>query len=292
MYYRTGLNDDMSVRDGVGEPMPDFRLAPPELRMPPRPRPSLLPPEQLKRLSLAPTLTQPLWRLPLLPPPRLVPTGIFPEEVVDGFAPNATTLNMVQRAKIERFAQQIAARPAPFTTAIRFVAFRAPNEADALVGLQRAQAVQSELERQLCRLNPLLASSMRLFRNDCDVSAQGARVEIYTTVVRNASPVSPCNTPSNEQGLPSLICSTPPRPAGKSFNQLFWQMLDSRLDSVMNSLRVPPSWRGRIRDAAHDAIDKGVEEILNRTLAISGLNSDAQEAIRTTVRAAAQTPIP
>jgi hypothetical protein len=292
MYFRTGLNDDMSESQGVGEPIPDFRLTPPELRMPPRPRPSLLPPEQLKLRSLGPSLTQPLWRLPLFPPPHLLPTGIYPEEVIDGFTPGIATLNPAQLAKIKRFANQLVARSAPYTTAIRLVAFRAQGETDPRLGMQRAQAVQSELERHLCRLNPLITSSLRLFRNDCNVSPQGARVEIFTTVVRGVSPVSPCSTPPNEQGLPSLICPMPPRPPGRSFSQMFWQMLDSRLDSAMNSLRVPQSWHGRIRDAAHAAVDKGAEEILNRTLAAAGISGEAQEAIRASVRATVQTPIP
>jgi hypothetical protein len=292
MYFRTALHDDMSQLHGVGEPIPDFRLTPPELRRPPRPPITLLPPDTLRMRPLDPSWTPRLWRLPLFPPPQLVPSGVFPEEIIDGFAPGATTLSPAQLAKIERFAKQLAARPSPYTTAIRFVSFRAPGEANVQVGLQRAQAVQSELERQLCRLNPLLTSSLRLFRNDCNVSPQGARVEIFTTVVRGASPVSPCSTSSGEQGLPSLICPMPPRPPGKSFNQMFWQMLDSRLDSVMNNLRVPQSWKGRIRDAAHAAVEKGAEEILNRTLAAAGLSGDAQEAIRASVRAAAQTPIP
>ena len=291
MYFRPALNDDVPGLQDVGEPIPDFRLTPPELRLPPRRRPSLLSPGQLSMQPPGVNLKPPLWRLPLLPPPQLVPAGIFPEEVISGFAPGVTTLNSEQRAKIERFARQLAARPAPYTTAIRFVAFRAPDETDVRVGMQRTQAVQSELERHLCRLNPLLTSALRLFRNNCNVSPQGARVEIFTTMVRGASPVSPC-TPVNEQALPSLICPTPPHAPGRSFNQMFWQMLDNRLDSVMKSLRVPLPWHGRIRNAAHSAIEQGAEEVLNRTLAAAGLSSQAQEAIRASVRAAAQTPIP
>lgn len=73
---------------------------------------------------------------------------------------------------------------------------------------------------------------------------------------------------------------------------MFWQMFDNQLDSVMNNLRVPQTWKGRIRDAAHAAVDKGAEEILNRTMVAAGLRAEAQEAIRASVRAALQTPIP
>jgi hypothetical protein len=287
MYFRANPSEEVGRSHDVGEPSP-----PPELRLPPHRRPSLLTPEQLQLRPPVPSS----WMTPLARQPgnlRLpLPTGPFAEEIVDGFAPGATALNSAQRAKIERFARQLAARSTPYTTAIRLASFRAPGESDVRVGMQRALAVQSELERHLCRLSPLLTSALRLFRNDCNVSSQGARVEIFTTVVRGAAPVSPCIAPANEQGLPSLICPTPPRPPGRSFSQMFWQMFDGRLDSVMNSLRVSPSWRGRIRNAAHAAVERGVEEILNRTLAATGLSGEAQEAIRASVRAAAQTRIP
>jgi hypothetical protein len=220
------------------------------------------------------------------------PAGPFAELVIDGFPPGVTTLNAAQQAKIRRFAEHLAARPAGGLTAIRFASFRAPNETHIATGLQRAQAVQSELERQLCPLNPLLTSSLRLFRNDCNVSAQGARVEVYTTAVRGASPVSPC-TPISEQSHPSLTCPMPPlRRQGRSLNDRFWQWFNGNLDSVMTRLRVPDSLRGPIRDAARSAVERGAEEVLNRTLAESRLPGEVQEAIRASVRAAAQQPIP
>jgi hypothetical protein len=274
---------DGDLGDGFGEPalppVPDVTLPEPQLRFRPN-RPSLSP----GLLTLYP---------PSAPFTPLQPMmGPFPELVIDGFASGVTTLNTTQKEKIRRFAEHLAARPPGGVTAIRFVSFREPNERRVAISMQRAQAVQSELERQFCPLNPLVASSLRLFRNDCNVSAQGARVEVYTTAVRGAAPVSPC-VPMSEQSNPSLICPMPPlRRPSRSFNDLFWQWFNGNLDSVMNRLRVPDSLRGPIRNAARSAVERGSEAILDAALSQTQLSSEAKEAIRASVRAAAQQPIP
>jgi hypothetical protein len=280
--------------DGYGEPplppVPNVQLPEPQLRFRPN-RPSLSPGQlRLHPQNVPFTPLQPGVR----PLPRLTPplTGPFPELVIDGFAPGVTVLNATQREKIRRFAEHLAARPPGGVTAIRFVSFRDTGERNVATGMQRAQAVQSELERQFCPLNPLVASSLRLFRNDCNVSAQGARVEVYTTAVRGASPVSPC-VPMSEQSNPSLICPMPPlRRQGRSFNDRFWQWFNGNLDSVMGRLRVPDSWRGPIRNAARSAVEGGSEAILDAALSQTRLSGEAKEAIKASVRAAAQQPIP
>lgn len=294
MYFHEVHSTDGDLGDGFGEtplpPVPDVQLPQPQLRFRPN-RPSLSPgqltlhPQNVPFSPLQPGLGP----LPRLNPPL---TGPFPELVIDGFAPGVTTLNTTQKEKIRRFAEHLAARPPGGVTAIRFVSFREPNERRVAISMQRAQAVQSELERQFCPLNPLVASSLRLFRNDCNISAQGARVEVYTTAVRGASPVSPC-VPMSEQSTPSLICPMPPlRRPSRSFNDLFWQWFNGNLDSVMNRLRVPDSWRGPIRSAARKAVESGSEAVLDSALSQTQLSSAAKEAIKASVRAAAQQPIP
>jgi hypothetical protein len=284
---------DGDLEDGYGEPplppVPDVQLPEPQLRFRPN-RPSLSPGQLRLQPQNAPfSPLQP----GLSPLPRLtMPMGPFPELVIDGFAPGVTTLNATQREKIRRFAEHLAARPPGGVTAIRFASFRDPGERNVATSMQRALAVQSELERQFCPLNPLVASSLRLFRNDCNVSPQGARVEVYTTAVRGAAPVSPC-VPMSEQSNPSLICPMPPlRRQGRSFNDRFWQWFNGNLDSVMNRLRVPNSLRGPIRDAARSAVERGSEAILDSALSQTQLSSEAREAIKASVRAAAQQPIP
>jgi hypothetical protein len=66
--------------------------------------------------------------------------------------------------------------------------------------------------------------------------------------------------------------------------------MDETLNSTMSRVGVPPSLRGPVRDAAHAAIRQGGEGILNRAPDETGMSSEAKEAIRSTVRAAAQTP--
>jgi hypothetical protein len=83
----------------------------------------------------------------------------------------------------------------------------------------------------------------------------------------------------------------PPSLPRRSFNQMFWQRVDEGLNSTMGRLGVPSSLRGPIRDAAHAAIERGGQAILDRALDETGLSSEAKEAIRAAVRAGAQTPL-
>lgn len=84
----------------------------------------------------------------------------------------------------------------------------------------------------------------------------------------------------------------PTRPPGRSFNQMFWQRADERLNSTMQRLQVPNWLRGRLRTAAHFAINRGAESILNQALDNTNLSREGKEAIRATVRATLKTPIP
>jgi hypothetical protein len=59
----------------------------------------------------------------------------------------------------------------------------------------------------------------------------------------------------------------------------------------MSRVGVPHSLRDPIRDAAHAAIQRGAESLLSRASDETELSSEANEAIRAAVRAAAQTPI-
>jgi hypothetical protein len=73
---------------------------------------------------------------------------------------------------------------------------------------------------------------------------------------------------------------------------MFWNKVDDNLNSTMSRLGVPQSLRGPLRDAAHAAIERGAESLLNKALDQTGLGNEAKEAIRASVRAAARTPIP
>lgn len=85
----------------------------------------------------------------------------------------------------------------------------------------------------------------------------------------------------------------PPAPSPRrSFNQMFWQRVDGSLNSTMGRLQVPNWLRGRLRAAAHAAINRGAESILNQALDITDLSREGKEAIRATVRATLKIPIP
>jgi len=66
--------------------------------------------------------------------------------------------------------------------------------------------------------------------------------------------------------------------------EIFWQRVDSGLDSIMNQLNIPPSLRGYIRRGAHASIERGVEAILEGVLGGMNLSPEANEALRTGAR--------
>lgn len=109
-------------------------------------------------------------------------------------------------------------------------------------------------------------------------------------VARMAVPIRP-ETP--EERIRRILTTPPPPPppGRRSFSQMFWRRVDDNLYSTMNRLGIPPSLRRLIRDAAHNAIQRGSESLLNSVLDRTQLSSEAKEAIRATVRAAARAPI-
>jgi hypothetical protein len=88
-----------------------------------------------------------------------------------------------------------------------------------------------------------------------------------------------------------LTTPLPAPPPRRPFNQMFWQKIDDSLASTMSRLGVPQRLRGPIKDAAHGAIERGTQAVLDQMLARTDLSREAKEAIRATIRAALQTPV-
>jgi hypothetical protein len=284
MYIRSPDNSQKQYAHNIGEAVPDYQMQQPQLRIPPRQYPNLMP----GRFTLGPSpITSPTAPINLFPPR----TASYAEITVSGYSALATRLTTAQAMQIERYANSVAARAPDITRAVRFVSFREATETDVNVGSSRASAARAHFERCLCKVNPQLAFGMKYHVNDCGTAANGARVEIYSTLVMGVAPFSPCAV-ANDFGMPSLSCNfTPALPKGRSLSQAFWQNFDNSINGVMRDLRVPEAWREHIRNAAHSAIEKGSEEILKQALSTTKLTADEQSAISAAVRAAAQTPV-
>jgi hypothetical protein len=246
-------------------------------------------------------------RISLLPGQLRMP----PLETISGFAPGQARLTSEQAQVIGRLAQYIAgmwgSNPAPLS--IRLVGYIDENEWDGQLGAQRAVAVQVELGRAIGALNPGLAARIQFTPTNCGFSTGGRRVEVVLWVGPSAPPAAPCSFPlpspaevarrmvpirpeTPEERINRILRTLPPPPLPRrSFNQMFWQRVDEGLNSTMGRLGVPSSLRGPIRDAAHAAIERGGQAILDRALDETGLSSQAKEAIRAAVRAGAQTPL-
>jgi hypothetical protein len=105
-------------------------------------------------------------------------------------------------------------------------------------------------------------------------------------------PLPPIRPETPEERLQRILTTPPPAPLPRrSFNQMFWQKVDDSLTSTMGRLGVPERLRGPIRDAAHGAIERGTQSVLDHMLDRTDLSREAKEAIRATIRAAMQTPV-
>ena len=247
-----------------------------------------------------------------------------PFEVLTGYAPGHWRLNQAQLARIQRLAQHIVrawTTPSP-VTGVRLIGFAEPPEAQA--GLQRALAARAALTDAISRLNPGVLRGIKFSAEEggsAPASGGGVRrVEILLWVGLGtpfAPPLqpSPWSVPRTRVGPPAriptpeeaarsvhrpetpeqrinrILRTLPPAPPPRrSFNQMFWQRVDDNLNSTMNRLALPQSFRSPIRDAAHAALETGAESLLNKALDQTDLGNEAKEAIRASVRAAAWTP--
>jgi hypothetical protein len=75
----------------------------------------------------------------------------------------------------------------------------------------------------------------------------------------------------------------------QSFSEQFWKVVDDQLDSTMSKIGVPKEYRGKLKDAAHSAIETGAEKALDAALDAAHLSSTEKEAIKAAVKQAAQT---
>jgi outer membrane protein OmpA-like peptidoglycan-associated protein len=248
-----------------------------------------------------------------LPQRRLSPTGGLQLRMpafatLTGFARGGSSLNAAQLEHVKRVAEFIAQswRGTSPIMSIRITGYIDANESQSGLGQRRAAAVRDALLRVLGPARPGLAKRLRWIMEDRGFSPV-AKVEIYLwhgptpppvpPLVRVPSPAeaarrdTPIRTETPEEQIQrTLTTPLPTPPPRRSFSQMFWNKVDGNLNAIMNRLRVPKSLHDRIRDAAHAALERGTESLLNKALDQTGLGTEAKEAIRASVRAAAKTP--
>jgi hypothetical protein len=225
-----------------------------------------------------------------------------------GFAREGASLNEAHLERVKRVAEFVAQswRGTSPITSIRITGYIDANESQSDLGHRRAVSVRDALLRALGSARPGLATRLRWIMEDRGFSPV-AKVEIYLwhgptpppvpPLVRVPSPAEaarkaePMRPETPEERIQRTITTPPPTPPPRrSFNKMFWNKVDDNLNSTMNRLRVPESLHGRIREAAHAALERGTESLLNKALDQTGLGNEAKEAIRATIRAAARTP--
>jgi outer membrane protein OmpA-like peptidoglycan-associated protein len=249
-----------------------------------------------------------------LPRRRLSPTGgvqlrMPAFETITGFPHGGASLSAAQLERVKRVAEFVAQSwngTSPITS-IRITGYIDADEWQSDLGQRRAVAVRDALLRALGSVRPGLATRLQWIIEDRGFSPV-AKVEIYlwhgptpppvpplvrvpspAEAARRAEPMRP-GTP--EERIQRIITTPPPTPPPRrSFSQIFWNKVDDHLNSTMNRLGIRQSLRGRIRDAAHAAVEKGAESLLINALDQTDLGNEVKEAIRASVRAAARTPI-
>jgi hypothetical protein len=226
-----------------------------------------------------------------------------------GFARGGASLNAAQLERVKRVGEFVAQswRGTSPITSIRITGYIDADEWQSDLGQRRAAAVRDALLRALGSARPGLATRLRWILEDRGFSPV-AKVEIYLwhgptpppvpPLVRIPSPAEaarraePMRPETPEERIQRTITTPPPAPPPRrSYSQMFWNKVDDNLNSTMNRLSVPQSLRAAIRDAAHAALERGAESLLNKALDQTDLGNEAKEAIRASVRAAARTPI-
>ena len=250
---------------------------------------------------------EPLTQRPLSPGGLQLRMPAF--ATLTGFARGGASLTATQLERVRRAADFIAQswRSALPITSIRITGYINADEAQSDLGQRRAAAVRDALVRALGSAQPGLATRLRWILEDRGFSPV-AKVEIYLwhgptpppvpPLVQVPSPaeaarrVAPIRPETSEERIQRIIPTPQPTPSSRrSFSQMFWDQLDDNLNSTMNRLGVSQSIRSRIRDAAHAALERGAESLLNKALDQTGLGQEAKEAIRASVRAAAKTHV-
>jgi outer membrane protein OmpA-like peptidoglycan-associated protein len=231
-------------------------------------------------------------------------------ETITGFPRGGASLSAAQLERVNRVAEFVAQSwngTSPITS-IRITGYIDADESQSDLGQRRAAAVRDALLRALGSARPGLASRLRWILEDRGFSPV-AKVEIYLwhgptpppvpPLVRLPSPaeaartVAPMRPETPEERIQRILRTLPPPPPPRrTFSEAFWQRVDEHLNSAMNRLGVPSSLRGPIRNGARAAIRRGSEELMKRILDASGLPSEVQEAIRGTVRDAAELKVP
>jgi hypothetical protein len=231
-----------------------------------------------------------------------------PFATLTGFARGSPALNAGQIEQANRVAEFIArswTSPSPITF-VRVTGYIDRDEWQSNLGQFRANAVRDQIVRTVLQLNPGLVSRLRWVSEDRGLSGL-AKVEInlwagptvppVPPLVRIPSPAEVSRTvvapgpETPEERIRRILRTLPPPPLRRrSFSQMFWRRVDGELNSAMHRVGVPGSLRGPIRAGVRAAIECGAEALLDRVLNAAELRSEAQEAIKTSVRAVVQVP--
>lgn len=93
-----------------------------------------------------------------------------------------------------------------------------------------------------------------------------------------------------EERFERILKEPPPTPLPKrSFSEMFWKKVDEGLDDILRKAKVPPQYRGLLKDGAHMLIEKGAEKALDASLDQTGLSDKEKEAIKAAIKALGET---
>lgn len=224
-------------------------------------------------------------------------------------------------AVVEKLGEQLSYMAKPMVTVDGHASMEGPDARNEMLGRMRREAVIAILASKARNVtfgggghgasDPAVPETASDPREREAQRAQNRRVTIVITDLSRpgAAPTPPTGEPGKvgkggitwtpheetpeeafkrrlEESLKLPIDLTPPK---HSFSEQFWKAVDDTLDSTMSKIGVPKEYRGKLKDAAHSAIETGAEKVLDAALDAAHLPSTEKEAIKAAVKQAAQT---
>jgi len=271
------------------------------------------------------------WGFGQPPLPGRLNVGPAPQRLrflnLDQFNWNQAGLTPQHLPLVRQLAEHVRAswrsmQPIGFVRLIGHTDNTGPEKYNVSLGNQRAEAVKAALEtllkddiisgriRVAILVDPSPGESAPVASNrTISGRALNRRVEVFIAPPLPRTPPltndRPIRLPSPEEAarrvfheetveerINRILRTLPPvPPARRSISQMFWQRVDENLNSVMNRVGVPEGLRSKIREGAHAAIERGAEAIFDQVLDAANVTGAPRDALKSSVRAALQTPV-
>lgn len=263
-----------------------------------------------------------------LTPPALTKEQGLASFTIADFALGGTKLTDEQKHTLDEAVEQIrsllAAHPDAYISIVGHTDTTGSDERNAVVGQGRAKTVLEYFVSKKMPQHLMYASNKGpnepAIKTDKNVAEpRNRRVEITVKQQQKAASSQQSKVPSDAPVIPQIVKpqrpdltyhpkyheETPderfkrvndeiekalkvPRKPGESLQDHLNHAVDSLVNPLMERLHVPKEYREKIRNAAHNAVEKGIESLIDTAMDQTNLDNTQKEAIRNTVKGVLQ----